>query len=396
MLPSQRHPLSTLVLLQHVPRDHQLLYLARALVDLCDPGIPVVPLRRHIRNVPHSPQHLHRLVRRHRGALARRQLRHGRLARVLGPPVLEHRGPPGQQPRRVARDAHVADLVLYRLQLRNGPAERLPLERVPRGAVDGGGGDAQGLTRDSDATAVEGLHGDLEALALLAEDVIPGDADAVEYEVGRRARPDSQFVLLGPQRKPLGVEGNDEGRNAAVLLGFVRRGEYHRGARLVRVGDPRLGAVYDPLGPVVAEHGGGGSGAGVASVPGFRKAEAPDLHGAVLLDALRVGGQVLLLQSVGAEFVDGPQVEAVVGRHYDPDGGAAPADLLHGDRVGEGIELGAAVIGRGVYAHETQLRQLPHRPLGERVLPVPIPRVRTQLLVGEFAAHVPDHLVLLG
>ena len=55
-----------------------------------------------------------------------------------------------------------------------------------------------------------------------------------------------------------------------------------------------------------------------------------------------------------------------------------------------------AVVARDVDAHEAQLRKLRDRLGGELVPLVPPPRVRGELLVGELAAHLVDHLVLLG
>lgn len=49
------------VALEQVPGDHQPLDLTGALINLCDAGVAVVPLRRHLCHVAHAAQDLHGL-----------------------------------------------------------------------------------------------------------------------------------------------------------------------------------------------------------------------------------------------------------------------------------------------------------------------------------------------
>ena len=50
----------------------------------------------------------------------------------------------------------------------------------------------------------------------------------------------------------------------------------------------------------------------------------------------------------------------IVDTHDDSRGGAAPADLLHGDGVGQVIEASSAELLRHVHGHEPQLAHLLH------------------------------------
>lgn len=56
-------PCLLLVLFENFAGDHYLLDFGRALVNFRDSGVPVIPLGRHVRHVPHAAQHLHALVR---------------------------------------------------------------------------------------------------------------------------------------------------------------------------------------------------------------------------------------------------------------------------------------------------------------------------------------------
>mgnify|MGYP000526683930 CR=1 FL=1 len=55
---------------------------------------------------------------------------------------------------------------------------------VGHGLFHGALGNAQSLGRDADAAAVQGLHGDLEALALLAQQVLLGNDAVGEHDLG--------------------------------------------------------------------------------------------------------------------------------------------------------------------------------------------------------------------
>ena len=70
-------------------------------------------------------------------------------------------------------------------------------------------------------------------------------------------------------------------------------------------------------------------------------------------------------------------------------------DLLHGERVAQVVEPGAADSAGMAMPMKPELGQLLHRLAGNVVL-VPAPRVGGELLGGEVAAHVPDLPLLVG
>lgn len=80
--------------------------------------------------------------------------------------------------------------------------------------------------------------------------------------------------------------------------------------------------------------GGGGSSPRVAAVPWFTEGKAANF--------VTTGerSDPLLFLLLGAKLQDRSQVERIVDTHDDSGGGAAPADLLHGDGVGQVIQAG--------------------------------------------------------
>src|SRR3546814_14440226 len=99
------------------------------------------------------------------------------------------------QPRRAQRQQqgsidlalHVGDLGLDHLERADRLAEGLALAHVLQAGLVGGAGDADGLGCDADATGVEYAHGDLEAVAFLAQHLV-GLHDVVgelDLEIGR-------------------------------------------------------------------------------------------------------------------------------------------------------------------------------------------------------------------
>ena len=126
------------------------------------------------------------------------------------------------------------------------------------GGLVGALGDAQRLGGNADTAAVQSGHGDLEALALLAQQVFLGDLDVVEVQLAGGGGADAHFVVVGLKGEALPALLHDEGGNAPGA--DVRRGDGkdHVGVRLAAVGDEDLLAVEEV---VVAHVLGGGLGA---------------------------------------------------------------------------------------------------------------------------------------
>mmetsp|Transcript_27981 Transcript_27981/g.58342 ORF Transcript_27981/g.58342 Transcript_27981/m.58342 type:complete len:410 (-) Transcript_27981:437-1666(-) len=369
-----------------------MLNLACTLVNFRNPSIPVMPLRRHVAHVSHPTQHLYRLMSAHRSRLARRQLCHGRLPREPLPVVLQLGRSPRQQPRSVPRDDHLTDLVLDGLHLGNGLAEGVSFERVLHGAVDGGGGDAEGLAGDSDASSVERLHGDFEALAGLADEVRFGDADVVHDQVGGGGGADSEFVFLGAEGEARGVHWYDKGGDALVFQRFIRSSKHNRSTRLMRIRNPSFRTIHNPFVSVLRRRNARST--GIAPIPRFAQSKTSNIQFAILVAFVsRVRCNVLFFQFIRTEGVDGVEVQTVVRRHDDAHGGAAATDLFHGDGVGEGIQFGSVVVGGDVDSHHAQFCQIIHS-LGRKfVFLIPFSGMWHQLFLGKFTTHFVYHLM---
>ena len=73
--------------------------------------------------------------------------------------------------------------------------------------IDGSLGDADGLGTDDGPAAVEGVHGDGEALALFPHPVVERDPDVVEHDLARRTAAQTHLVLeLGDLHTPVGLD----------------------------------------------------------------------------------------------------------------------------------------------------------------------------------------------
>src|SRR6185295_3770683 len=118
---------------------------------------------------------------------------------------------------RVDARAHVGNLELDRLELRDGASELLALLRILDGRVARRARDADGLRRDADASAVERVHRDREALADLAEDVRLRHAAVLEHQLARGGRADAELLLLLADVEA-GVRPLDEERRDAARL----------------------------------------------------------------------------------------------------------------------------------------------------------------------------------
>ena len=81
----------------------------------------------------------------------------------------------------------------------------------------------------------------------------------------------------------------------------------------------------------------------------------------------------------------------------DNGGGAAGlGDLLHGHGVGQIVAAGAAVLLGERDAQQAQLCQLGDGLAGEAFFFVDLLRQRLYLVLGEFAVHLAEHLMLFG
>src|SRR5262245_48157962 len=250
------------VLLQHLPRDHEALDLVRALVDLRDLRVAHHPLDGVFLHVAVPAEDLdgvgrdfHRHVRavelRHRGDL--RQL-------VVRRVLVDHLPDLVEEPAsRLALRLHVGEHAGDQLVLGDRLAHRLAALRVLERIVGRALREPEALRRDPGPRAVEDPPRDLEALALLAQQVVRRDAHVVEEDLAGRRALDAHLRLDAPDLEPGRVGFDDEGGDSRVAgLGIGLR-EDDVQARDAGVRDEALAAVQDvrvAVEPRLAAHGG--------------------------------------------------------------------------------------------------------------------------------------------
>src|SRR6185436_19353473 len=125
-----------------------------------------------------------------------------RLPRVTQTLILHPRRLHDEQLRRLVTEHHLGDHVLHELVLADRLAECLTLARVLDGTLEARTylSDSSGGHRE--ATLVEPVHRDLEALSFLADQVLRRDLDVLEEELSGRPRPDPELVLGVRRREP--------------------------------------------------------------------------------------------------------------------------------------------------------------------------------------------------
>src|SRR5712692_3208251 len=180
---------------EQVSGDDELLDLRGALVDLGDLRVPEVPLDLVLLDEAVAAVDLHGVRRDAHGHLGGEELGHRRLGPEGLAPVLEERRAQREQARRLDRRRHVGQHPLDHLVLADRHAEALALARVAERGLVRRDGDADGLRGDADAAAVDGRHGDLEPLPLLAEPAGRRHAAALEEQLGGVGGADAELVL---------------------------------------------------------------------------------------------------------------------------------------------------------------------------------------------------------
>ena len=282
---------------------------------------------------------------------------------------------------------HVGQLELSVLELAQALAELDTLLRVLDSLVDSALAQAQGLRGDADPAAVQGLHGDLEALALFAQQILLGNDAVLKDQVAGGGAADAHLLLVLAGGEAGEVLLHDEGRDAVVALGLVSHGEHHEGIGHVAVGDEALGTVEDVV--VALQHRQGLLAGGVCAGVGLGQAEGTDL-----LAGEQVG-QILPLLLLGAVLKDGGAAQGSVGRNDNSSGAADLGQLLHAHGVGQNVAAGAAVLLGEVNTHHPQLGHLLDGLHGEPLLFVDLLSQRLHFVLGEFTVHLPEHLLLV-
>ena len=198
------------------------------------------------------------------------------------------------------------------------------------------------------------MHGNLEALAQLAQHVLLGNAAVREDQLVCRGSADTHLLLLGAEGETGSSLLHDEGGDfldlPAPLLDGAGHCENDIYVSFLAVGDEDLGAVDDIVVPVC--HSLGLLALSVSTCSGFGEAECAQLF------ALSKGNQVFLLLLFRTESHNGIAAQGSVRGNDDACGAADLGKLFHAHNVGQRIAALSAVLLGNRDAQETVLRHL--------------------------------------
>ena len=235
------------------------------------------------------------------------------------------------------------------------------LDHLGHGAGEGGA--------HAEPAAVQDLHGDLEAVADVAEHVLHRDGHVVEVDLGRVGRLDAHLLLRRAARQAAERALHDERghlvlRGVRLRVGDGRLGEHgeHLGDPAVR--DPDLGAVEHVVLAVGGEFGARPDRAGVAARGGLRQRERRDP-----LSGGQVRQVLLLLRLVPAD--EDPLVaDGLVRAAEDADAEVALAHLLADPGVLRVGQPEAAVLLRHLHPERAHLLHALDHVVGHPLLAV--------------------------
>ncbi len=234
--------------------------------------------------------------------------------------------------------------------------------------------------------AVERHHRDLEALVLLAHEVVERDLHLGEGD-RRRVRGPLTHLVLVLVDDDAGVARDDEAGDAAVPCLLVGLGVDGVVVGVLAVGDEALGAVDHPL---VALAGGGGL-------------HPTHVRAGVRLGQAEGGEQRRLASRPRYSFFSSSEAASsdrrrgqAVARERGADPRAAPGDLFLDQRAVEVAESGTAVFGGEVAVHQPQLPGLFDDVLRPGAVAVVLPGDGPDLLLREVVRHLAHALLLVG
>src|SRR5215208_4362004 len=237
---------SRLVPLHPLLRDDDALHLVRALANAGEGRVAVEPFDIVLLRVAIGAVNAHRLGRVLEGGLRGEVFRHAcleiaALAAVKAAGCIKR-----QKPRGAGAGHHLAELKLDRLVLADRLAEGLSDLGVFRCETEGAFRNADAARCDVDASELETAGRLIEALALLADQVVPGEPVILEHELGRIDALVAELLepLADAETRPL--RGDEEADALVARLGLGVGFHQEREARaFYAVRDPGLSAVDD-------------------------------------------------------------------------------------------------------------------------------------------------------
>ena len=243
--------------------DNEPLDLRGSLVDGEDAGVTVELLDGGLSVESHAAEDLDGVVGGLVGVVSGKALGHRSPQGVPASSVDLASGLVGHETGHLDTGSHVGDHKGNGLVLEDGLAHRLTLEGILDRLVHRAASDSDGSDGDGGTSVIEGSHGNLEAIALLAEAVLLGDHDVLKGEATGVRAALAEVDLLPADGQTLGVGLDDESGHSLVARSRVGLGQNKEPVGLARVGDPHLGAVEDVL--VALLHGGGADAGDIGS-----------------------------------------------------------------------------------------------------------------------------------
>src|SRR3954471_6509293 len=270
---------------------------------------------------------------------------------------------------------HVGEQGADELVIENRLVELRALATVGQGGVEGGLRDPHGAAGHAVAPLLQGGGDDVrDAEADAADEVARGDAAALDHHLAEHRGPGAQQAADRLDREPGGVAFEEEGGGLALALCEEEEEVGDLGER-----DPPLAAGDHVAGAIGL--GGGRHPLGVASRVGLGEGE-----GAEDLAANQARQEALLLGP--APPADDRLADHVMHSEERTHRGAATAELLGEDAVGDHVHAGAAELPGHDGAEIALLGEPADDGRGQRLLAIPLRGVRRDLGRHEGAEFV--------
>ena len=325
--------------------DHPLDFVG-AFVDGGDLGIPIEPFHIHALQVAGATKDLQGIVGDGDCCIRSIHLGHGAFHAVLLVFLFQFRSTVYQEPGCPEPGGHIRQFERNTLVLADGGVELDPFLGIVQCGFIGSLGNPQCLGCNADPAPVQGSHGDFEALAPFAQQVLFGQFHIVEDQFCRGRGADPQLVVVVPEGETGHAFFHDEGADAPGALSRFGDGKNYIGIGFAGVGDEDLVSVEDPVGAV--EFSGGFRFPGIRTGIGFRQAEGADLFPG------DQGHQVFPFLFFRPESKDRVGPQGYVGRQDDPGAPVHPGQFFHGNGVADVIQPGTAIFFGEGDAHPSQ------------------------------------------
>ena len=161
---------------------------------------------------------LHGLGRDFHSRFSGKELCHGCIGRIRDAIVFLPSGAAHEETGSLDLRLKVGHLELGVLELGDGFAKLLAFLRILNGLIHSTLSDTQSLRGDTDTAAVQGLHGDAEALAELAKEVFLRHFAVFENQLAGRAAADTHLQLFLADAEARHALLDDEGRDTLRAL----------------------------------------------------------------------------------------------------------------------------------------------------------------------------------